>query len=87
MFVVFFSGLFAVRSTPASILGHRIPDVPVPLFSVYPASKFALSALVQTVRQELQFHRANVKVTVSDALHDCLWFLFVYSDALLVRCV
>lgn len=47
-----------------STLGHRIPDVPVPLFGVYPASKYALTAMVQTIRQELQFHQANIKVTV-----------------------
>lgn len=47
-----------------SILGHRIPDVPVPLFSVYPASKFALTALSQTIRQELSYHKTNIKLTV-----------------------
>lgn len=47
-----------------SVLGHRIPDVPIPLFGVYPASKYALTAMVQTIRQELQFHNANIKVTV-----------------------
>lgn len=47
-----------------SILGHRIPDIPVPLFNVYPASKFALTALTQTIRQELVFQRANIKLTV-----------------------
>lgn len=47
-----------------SILGHRIPDVPIPLFNVYPASKFALTALSQTIRQELTFQRANIKLTV-----------------------
>lgn len=47
-----------------SILGHRIPDVPIPLFNVYPATKFALTALSQTIRQELIFQRANIKLTV-----------------------
>lgn len=47
-----------------SILGHRIPDVPIPLFNVYPASKFALTALSQTLRQELTFQRSNIKLTV-----------------------
>lgn len=46
------------------MLGHRIPDVPVPLFNVYPASKFALTALNQTIRSELAYQRANIKLTV-----------------------
>ncbi|XP_031628322.1 farnesol dehydrogenase [Contarinia nasturtii] len=46
-----------------SVLGHRIPDLPVPLFNVYPASKFALTAITQTVRQELAFQQANIKLT------------------------
>lgn len=47
-----------------SVLGHRIPDLPVPLFNVYPASKYALTAITQTVRQELAFQQANIKLTV-----------------------
>ncbi|XP_055716041.1 farnesol dehydrogenase [Phlebotomus papatasi] len=46
-----------------SILGHRIPDVPLPKFNIYPATKFALTALAQTLRQELRFHRAEIKLT------------------------
>lgn len=52
-----------------SILGHRIPDVPVPLFCVYPASKYALTAISQSVRQELSFHKTNIKVTVSSKIN------------------
>lgn len=48
-----------------SILGHRIPDVPVPMFNIYPATKFALNGLAQTFRQELRFHGGNIKFTVS----------------------
>lgn len=47
-----------------SVLGHRIPDLPVPLFNVYPASKFALTAIAQTIRQELAYQKANIKLTV-----------------------
>lgn len=47
-----------------SVLGHRIPDLPVPLFNVYPASKYALTAITQTIRQELAFQQANIKLTV-----------------------
>ncbi|CAD7084231.1 unnamed protein product [Hermetia illucens] len=46
-----------------SVLGHRVPDVPVPLFSVYPSTKHALTALCQTVRQEINFHKLNIKLT------------------------
>ncbi|XP_055381458.1 farnesol dehydrogenase [Condylostylus longicornis] len=46
-----------------SVLGHRIPDVPVPLFSVYPSTKFALTALCQTIKQEINYHKLSVKLT------------------------
>lgn len=36
----------------------------MPLFNVYPASKFALTALTQTIRQELAFQQAKIKLTV-----------------------
>jgi NADP+-dependent farnesol dehydrogenase len=49
-----------------SILDHRIPDIPFPLkpsFGVYPATKFALTALCQTLRQELNYLKLPIKVT------------------------
>lgn len=49
-----------------SILGHRVPDIPFPMkpsFGVYPATKFALSGLCQTLRQELSFSHLPIKVT------------------------
>lgn len=52
-------------SSSFSVLGHRIPEVPVPLFSVYPATKHAITALCQTVRQEIHFLKLNIKLTVS----------------------
>lgn len=48
-----------------SILGHRIPDVPVPVFGIYPASKFAISALSHLIKSEMAFHKAPIKFTVS----------------------
>lgn len=48
-----------------SILGHRVLDVPKPAFNVYPATKFALTALCQTVRQEIRYNKLNIKLTVS----------------------
>lgn len=65
-----------------SILGHRIPDVPVPLFNVYPATKYALTALSQTIRQELHFHKANIKLTsISPGMVDTE-FLSAYDSTL-----
>ncbi|XP_035783905.1 farnesol dehydrogenase-like [Anopheles albimanus] len=46
-----------------SILGHRVPDVSVPLFGVYPASKYALVGLAEVLRQELNFFKLPIKVT------------------------
>ncbi|XP_067618646.1 farnesol dehydrogenase [Eurosta solidaginis] len=64
-----------------SILGHRIPEVPVPLFSVYPATKHAITALCQTVRQEIHFLKLNIKLTsISPGMVDTD-FLSVYSRA------
>lgn len=48
-----------------SILGHRIPDVPKPVFGIYPASKFAISALAHLVKSEMAFLKAPIKFTVS----------------------
>lgn len=49
-----------------SILGHRIPDIPFPMkpsFGVYPATKFALTGLCDTLRQEINFERLPIKLT------------------------
>ncbi|SPP81336.1 farnesol dehydrogenase [Drosophila guanche] len=64
-----------------SVLGHRIPEVPVPLFSVYPATKHAITALCQTVRQEIHFLKLNIKLTsICPGMVDTD-FLSVYSHA------
>ncbi|XP_068156025.1 farnesol dehydrogenase [Drosophila tropicalis] len=64
-----------------SVLGHRIPEVPVPLFSVYPATKHAITALCQTVRQEIHFLKLNIKLTsICPGMVDTD-FLNVYSQA------
>ncbi|KAM7359293.1 retinol dehydrogenase B [Cochliomyia hominivorax] len=64
-----------------SILGHRIPDVPVPLFSVYPATKHAITGLCQTLRQEIHFLKLNIKLTsINPGLVDTD-FLKVYKDS------
>jgi NADP-dependent 3-hydroxy acid dehydrogenase YdfG len=49
-----------------SILGHRIPDIPPtmrPPFGLYPASKHALLALAQSLRQELSYLKLPIKIT------------------------
>lgn len=48
-----------------SVLGHRIPDVPVPVFGIYPASKFAISALSHLIKSEMSYNKAPIKFTVS----------------------
>ncbi|KAJ3651875.1 hypothetical protein Zmor_017881 [Zophobas morio] len=44
-----------------SIAGHQVPNVPN--FNVYPASKFAVTALAQSLRQELAREKSRIKVT------------------------
>lgn len=46
-----------------SIAGHFVP--PVPLKNVYPASKHAVTALTETLRQELINLGSSIRVTVS----------------------
>ncbi|XP_055621972.1 farnesol dehydrogenase [Toxorhynchites rutilus septentrionalis] len=46
-----------------SILGKRIPDIAVPMFGVYPASKYALTGLAEVVRKELMFFKLPIKLT------------------------
>lgn len=47
-----------------SILGHSIVDIPG-LDGVYPASKFAVTALTETLRHELNKEKLSIKTTVS----------------------
>ncbi|KAJ8960676.1 hypothetical protein NQ317_012327 [Molorchus minor] len=46
-----------------SVLGHRVPNLPVPVFNVYPASKFAVTALTQSLKHELHYHGTQIKIT------------------------
>lgn len=46
-----------------SVAGHRVP--PIPGLNVYAASKFAVTALTETLRQELNSVKSKIKVTVS----------------------
>ncbi|KAF2898059.1 hypothetical protein ILUMI_08116 [Ignelater luminosus] len=44
-----------------STAGHMVP--PLPQFNVYPASKYAVTALTETLKQELNFLGSKIKVT------------------------
>nr|XP_008194723.1 PREDICTED: farnesol dehydrogenase [Tribolium castaneum] len=46
-----------------SIAGHIVPNMAEPSLNVYPASKFAVTALTESLRQELRTTRSLVKVT------------------------
>ena len=48
-----------------SILGKKIPDVSVPMYGTYPASKYALTGLAEVVRKELMYFKLPVRLTVS----------------------
>lgn len=43
--------------------GHKVPNFPI--LNVYPASKFAVTALTETLRQELNSIGSKIKITVS----------------------
>lgn len=45
-----------------SIAGHSVP--PLPNYNVYPASKYAVTALTETLRQELTKMDSKIKVSV-----------------------
>lgn len=47
----------------SSLAGHRVPNVP--LMNVYPASKHAVRALAESLRQELVRIGSKIKITVS----------------------
>ncbi|XP_072382677.1 farnesol dehydrogenase-like [Diabrotica undecimpunctata] len=46
-----------------SIAGHYVPVMPKPNFNVYPASKFAVTALAESLRQELCYFKSPIKIT------------------------
>lgn len=46
-----------------SVAGHYVPIVPIGSMNIYPASKFAVTAMVETYRQEFANAGTKVKVT------------------------
>lgn len=48
-----------------SIAGHSVPYVPGSSFNIYAATKHAVTAMVETYRQEFSNSGTNIKVTVS----------------------
>jgi NADP+-dependent farnesol dehydrogenase len=48
-----------------SLLGHKIPFLPnIPSFNIYPATKHAVTAMTESLRQELVIAGSKIKVTV-----------------------
>ncbi|XP_053945611.1 farnesol dehydrogenase-like [Anastrepha ludens] len=67
-----------------SVLGHHIPSAPVPLYNVYPATKFAMKALCEATRREIKHLKLNVKLTsISPGMVDKELFS-VYNGAIAV---
>lgn len=46
-----------------SVLGHLIPNIGATRMTVYPASKYAVTALTESLRQELNFLKTKIKVS------------------------
>lgn len=54
-----------------SVLGHQV--LKIPRLNVYAASKFAVTALTETLRRELMELGSNIKVTVRNLLGTGVW--------------
>lgn len=48
-----------------SIEGHKVANMPNSKTNVYPASKFAVTALTESLRQELVYLKSKIRITVS----------------------
>lgn len=55
-----------------SVVGHGVPKTPNPNLNVYPASKHAVTALTESLRQELVFLKSKIRVTVSNKRGLCI---------------
>lgn len=63
-----------------SISGHFVP--PVPQMNVYPATKYAVTALTETLRMELTDIGSKIKITVCITLE---YIIITYSFCLFFR--
>lgn len=48
-----------------SILGHNVVNFTPPCLNLYPATKFAITALSESLIQEIRHFKEKIKVTVS----------------------
>lgn len=48
-----------------SVVGHYVSAMSEPILNVYPASKFAVTALAETLRQDLRHAGSKIKISVS----------------------
>lgn len=48
-----------------SIAGHKVPNIPNVSLAIYPASKYALTAITEIMRNEFNMMQSKIKVTVS----------------------
>lgn len=53
----------------SSVAGHFIPHIPGFDMGLYPASKFAVTALTQGLTNELSDAKSKIKVSVSNLCH------------------
>ncbi len=63
-----------------SVLGHDVFPTPPgrnPMWNVYPASKFGVTAITETLRQEFSYHGLKTKVTVSRKIRRIIFELTI----------
>lgn len=58
-----------------SILGHSVPVMPGAQQSIYPPTKYAVTAMTEVLRQEFQADGNKIKVTVSEINNFMFQFL------------
>lgn len=57
-----------------SIVGHSVPFFRAPI-SLYPASKYGLTAMTEVLRQEFQLFNTKTKITVIYIILKLLYYL------------
>lgn len=48
-----------------AICEHYVTPLPEPVMNMYPASKYAVTALTKTLRQELRHFKSQIKITIN----------------------